>query len=178
MARNAVRVRLTPGLATLLLTACAVAPPPVPPPPAADTAVASPLADAIIAESNRARAADGAGELRRHEALQRVAQSHADELAVRGVLDHGSPVPGRATLGERLQADGLSMREAGENLAMLDALTGRVASAPIRMWLTSEGHRHNLLHRSYTHTGVGIARDRRGNWYIVQLYMLPFGDAR
>lgn len=153
-------------------------PPPPPAPPADDAAVASPLADAIIAEANRARAADGAGQLRSHEALQRAAQSHADELAVRGVLDHGSPTPGRATLGERLKAVGVSMREAGENLAMLHAQTGNVPPAAVRMWLTSEGHRRNLLNRNFTHTGVGIARDSRGNWYIVQLYLLPGGDVR
>jgi uncharacterized protein YkwD len=150
-----------------------------PPPPAAapapgtaDTIFAS-VAAALLDEANRARRAAGLPMLRADAALNRAAMHYAGELAVRRVLDHHSPTAGLETMTRRIEAAGGSWRRAAENLARFTGTADEVAAEIIGLWLGSPSHRGNLLDRGFTHSGAGVARDRRGEWFIVQLYTLP-----
>jgi uncharacterized protein YkwD len=162
-----------------LLCACTIpagppppAPVPVPAAPAPDTA-ADAIARDLLAEVNRTREAHGARALRRDSVLDRAASEHALELAERRTLDHVSTDPGRRTVTTRIEAAGGTWSRAAENLANMSGPASDVPPRTARMWLDSEGHRRNMLDPAYTHTGIGIAIDRRGVWYVTQLYVLP-----
>jgi uncharacterized protein YkwD len=127
----------------------------------------------LIAEVNRTRNAQGVAALSEDAALNRAAREHSEELAARRTLDHSSTNPDRRTMTMRIEAAGGSWLQAAENLAGMSGPASRIPTQAVQMWLGSDGHRRNMLSASYTHTGVGIAADRYGAWYITQLYVLP-----
>jgi uncharacterized protein YkwD len=182
--RGPPRAELVAGVRRIVLTvalfcgACTVpAGPPLQssapvPAPTSDAAMAAVARD-VVAEVNRTREASGLRALRADAALNRAARDHAEELAVRRTLDHTSTNPARRTMTMRIDAAGGAWSRAAENLANVTGPASDVATRTVAMWLRSEGHRRNLLEPAYTHTGVGIAIDERGVWYITQLYVLP-----
>jgi len=145
------------------------------PPPEAEPlspSVREALERDVIAVVNHARPSSAARSLEANTAMTRAARGHAEELALRGLLDHASETPGRETFARRLAAEGApAWTLAGENLIQLPHTTLDVADAAVTGWLGSASHRSQMLEPDYTHTGVGIARDQRGNWYVVQLFI-------
>ncbi|HEX6134334.1 MAG TPA: CAP domain-containing protein [Longimicrobiales bacterium] len=150
------------------------APTPVPAP--APSEATSSVARYVTAAVNGARHANGLAPLEQQEALARAAQGHAEELAERRTLDHNSTDPARRTMTMRIEAAGATWLRAAENLASMSGTASAVPAQTVRMWLGSDGHRRNMLSQAYTHTGVGVAIDRRGIWYVTQLYVLPRAD--
>lgn len=142
---------------------------PVSGPDAVVEAVARNVFEAVNAERRR----HGLAPLEQDAALQRAAREHSEELARRGTLDHNSTDPQRRTMTMRIEAAGGTWTRAAENLANTSGAASEVPQRVVQMWLGSEGHRANMLSSAYTHTGVGIALDSRGAWYITQLYVLP-----
>jgi uncharacterized protein YkwD len=140
--------------------------------PPSSAAVAS-LARAVIDRGNAVRTDVKVSALREAPSLMAAAQQYALELARLRRLDHTSPTPGRRTVVERIEAAGGSWQRAGENLALTSDRMPDVPRRVVELWLNSSGHRRNLLHPGYTMTGVGVARDSRGDWYVVQVYVLP-----
>jgi uncharacterized protein YkwD len=152
------------------------APPPrnAPPRPAPPTAAElTAVARAVIQRANAVRAEVDAPALQEVPALTAAAQEYAHELAALRRLEHTSPTPGRTTMTQRIEAAGGTWQRAAENLASTSDVMLDVPRVVIELWLTSAGHRRNLLDLDYTTTGVGVARDARGYWYVVQLYVLP-----
>ena len=146
------------------------APRTVTPPLAGSDARATALA--VVRRANDVRVEARVRALVEDAALTNAAQRYAEELARLQRLDHVSPTLGLETMTKRIEAAGGKWRQAGENLAT----TYNVSDMPrtvIDMWLNSPGHRRSLLGSAFTRTGVGVARDTRGAWYIVQLYVLP-----
>jgi uncharacterized protein YkwD len=131
------------------------------------------MARTVLVEANRARQAQGRGALIADPGLDRAAMRYATELANLRRLSHESPVIGYETLTKRIEAEGVKWQRAGENLASLRGGTTTVPKQTIDMWLNSSGHRANLLNAEYTHSGVGVAVDLYGAWYIVQVYVRP-----
>ena len=56
---------------------------------------------------------------------------------------------------------------AGENVAEANVSPGRM----VEMWMSSPGHRANILSRSFTHIGVGAVRGSDRNVYAVQDFL-------
>ncbi|MTV50939.1 hypothetical protein GJ688_18645 [Heliobacillus mobilis] len=98
------------------------------------------------------------------EGAARVIGSHNRDMIENRYFGHVSPSKG--TLGDRLQSAGVDYELAGENLAMGQA----DAIEAIFGWLTSEGHRENLLNDKFREIGVGVdlGKDEEGN--IVRYY--------
>jgi len=124
------------------------------------------IADLHVA-TDAARAAHGLPPLRPDPGLARAATAHAFENARRGVLDHGSPDPARATPADRVALAGVALVEIGENLARIPGAS--VARRAVDGWLASPPHRRNLLDPGFTHVGFGVA-DGPGGRYVVQLF--------
>jgi uncharacterized protein YkwD len=167
--------RLTPLLALLCAT-CAIMPPAAVEPPAELPPLDRPwpsISDRLLVEVNRARQRVGSPPLIASEALDRVAHDYAAELAGRGVLDHVSPTPGLETMGQRIAAGGVRWRRAAENLARRTGPAGDVAANIVAGWIASPGHAANMHEPAYARAGTGVARDRGGMWFVVQLYVLP-----
>lgn len=159
---------------TAVLAGCAVArtgdgasigAPATPAEPAEPAGPAGPVADLHVA-SDAARAAHGLTPLRPDSGLARAALAHAFENAHRGVLDHGSPDPTRATPADRVALAGVALVEIGENLARIPGSS--VGRRAVDGWLASPPHRRNLLDPDFTHVGFGVAQGPGGR-YVVQL---------
>ncbi len=127
------------------------------------------IASEVVIASNEARKREGLRALAASDGANRAAMEYAQELALRHSIDHTSEVTGKKTPGERLQSAGVKWTRVGENLAMFSPRVG-IADNAIEGWLNSPAHRRNLLNGAFTVTGAGVARDERGNYYIVQLY--------
>jgi uncharacterized protein YkwD len=41
----------------------------------------------------------------------------------------------------------------------------------VKMWMESPTHRENILDRSYSSAGVGVATARDGRVYVTQIYL-------
>ena len=97
-------------------------------------------------------------------ALSRVSQAYAADMLVRRFFSHTNPEG--LTAGERLKPFysgpiygwGENIWE-GSNLSAVDreALARRIMDA----WMSSPGHRQNILSPDYTHLGVGVAASGR-----------------
>ncbi|MFF5985690.1 CAP domain-containing protein [Prauserella flavalba] len=90
--------------------------------------------------------------------LTRAAQKHSDDMARREYLSHTSP-DGR-TFDERIRDEGYP-RPAAENIAMGLSSPEAVMDA----WMSSDGHRRNILNCDITTIGVGVNSD---GWYWTQ----------
>jgi uncharacterized protein YkwD len=131
------------------------------------------VAEGVLTEANRARRAAGAASLQADPDLDRAAAEYASELADRGLLDHDSPTPGRRTVSQRVDAAGVAWTRVAENLGLVRTHEAAVGGTVVRLWLGSPGHRSNLLDAGYVRVGTGVARDRVGDWYVVQVYVTP-----
>ena len=167
-------------LSAVLLSVGCVAPIGAPPATASTPVPESPtnatlaaVASAVMSEVNRTRVAEGLAALSEDAALARAAREHSEELAARRTLDHSSTDPERRTMTMRIEAAGGTWMRAAENLASMTGPSSRVPPQTVQMWLSSDGHRRNMLSASYTHTGMGVAIDRFGVWYVTQLYVFP-----
>jgi uncharacterized protein YkwD len=120
--------------------------------------------DSVMSLSNAARAQAGMAPLAGDDRLHEVASAHARDMAVRGYFSHVTP-EGR-TLAHRLRDAGVSYRAAGENIAGNASAAGAVEA-----WLTSDGHRRNILDPSFGRLGVGVHREANSPFtYYVQVF--------
>ena len=109
----------------------------------------------VVGEVNRERAARGLGALRLDAELTRAAQVRAQEIARK--FSHTRP-------------DGSAWRTVssaayGENIARGQRTSDKVMAA----WMSSDGHRRNILRASYGSIGVACLKIG-GVFYWVQLF--------
>jgi uncharacterized protein YkwD len=91
----------------------------------------------------------GADRWRGTPGVAAVAASHSHDMVHRGYFSHVSP-DGRDPF-DRLTAAGIGYTAAAENIAY-----GRSTGDEVfAQWMTSPGHRTNMLNCRYTHQGVG-----------------------
>lgn len=113
---------------------------------------------AVIAETNKFRAQQGAQPLQSNPALNAEAQRRAEELARNNAFHHfelGSLVANHGGVGENIfqLSDGFDF-----------------APTIVRGWANSPGHHANMANEQATQTGIGIAKGRDGNWRVLALY--------
>lgn len=128
---------------------------PTPQPTQAQGSSLSALAAEVVRQTNMERAARGLTELRMDDELTRAAAVRAHELVES--FSHTRP-------------DGsswatVSSSVSGENIARGHGSADRVMAA----WMSSEGHRDNILRAGYTRIGV-CALEAGGVLYWVQLF--------
>ncbi|HEV2764235.1 MAG TPA: CAP domain-containing protein, partial [Pyrinomonadaceae bacterium] len=71
----------------------------------------------------------------------------------------------------RAEAAGVrGWRMFGENIAYNQGYEDPAAFA-VERWMLSPKHRSNILSRSYTMTGLGVARGSDGRIYFTQVFM-------
>jgi uncharacterized protein YkwD len=78
------------------------------------------------------------------------------------VLDSKDP-------GDRLRTAGYRFLSYGENIAAGQ----RSPTDAIADWMTSPGHRSNILNPSFTEIGVGIVASPGGGYYYTQVFATP-----
>jgi len=120
--------------------------------------------DSVIVLGNAERTRRGLAPLAHDAGLDGVAAAHARDMAERGYFSHVTP-EGR-DLAARLQAAHQTYRAAAENIAGNES-----ARRAIHAWLTSRGHRENLLSPDYDRIGVGVYRTPSSPYtYYVQVF--------
>ncbi|MGY2130003.1 CAP domain-containing protein [Blastococcus sp. SYSU DS0617] len=126
---------------------------PAPPPPPAP----SDRAGQVLALVNQERAAAGCSPVAADRGLAAVAAAHSADMRDRSFFDHVNP-SGLSPF-DRASAAGLSAR--AENIARGQA----DAAAVMESWMSSPGHRANILDCGLERLGVGIADGGSGPWW-------------
>jgi len=98
-----------------------------------------------------------------------AARIHAEQMAAAQRSDHtinGAQYP---TMQSRLQAVGYVYMQAAENVAWNQSS----AQAAVNSWMSSSGHRANILDQGLTEMGAAMARSSRGEPYWIQVFGRP-----
>ncbi len=104
--------------------------------------------------------------------LMRVARDHSAHMARLDQIGH--ELVGRS-FSKRLSESGYIAEAAGENVAE----GAPTAAEAVAGWMTSSGHRGNILSEKFTQTGVGLATSDSGRRYYTQVFTRPFpADSR
>jgi uncharacterized protein YkwD len=99
-------------------------------------------------------------------ALDKAATIQAVEMAAERKMAHDLPGAAHPTLNDRIQFVGYRYRRIAENIAY----GYPNAAYTVAAWMTSPGHRANILDRAVVETGVGVARSRTGELYYCQVF--------
>jgi uncharacterized protein YkwD len=109
---------------------------------------------AIFEGANRARRAEGLAPLEYERHLEVLAQAHARDMGLRNYFGHDTP--DGVLMWDRWMAMRIPYCNwAGENTAMGQ----ETAQEVIDQWLTSPGHRKNMMHPDAQYVGVGVYFD-------------------
>jgi uncharacterized protein YkwD len=127
---------------------------------------------ALLAAVNAQRRKAGAPPLRSDPALDKAAQKHAEDMLARGYFAHESP--NGTTVRERAREAGYDWRGIGENIADGQFSVDEVMDG----WMRSPEHRRNILDKSFTDLGVGLALGRGKNGEYRVLWVQSFGAAK
>lgn len=114
------------------------------------------VAAEVVALVNQERAKVGVPPVALDPQAEVAAKIHSEDQADRGYLDHFTPEgwgPGQRM--QMIGADGYSA------LAENTAQGQDTAAEVMQVWMSSTGHRENILSTSYTHLGVGVAASKR-----------------
>lgn len=126
------------------------------------------VVERVLKHVNQQRAMNGVGPLTLNARLTVAAQKHAEDMSRRDFVAHRSP-DGRA-LQDRIASAGYPWRAIAENLAAGQSSP----ESSVQSWMTSPGHRDNMLSRDYLEAGVGYAvpsgegkRPRYNHYWVV-----------
>ncbi len=168
LSRGLAGATLIVGVGVACVAAAARPARPIPPPHSAPVP-ASPAADEIVTRTNAQRVSLKLSPLLRSGALMRAAQLHADQMAAANRMAHELPGSMYPSLDSRLDAVGYRIRAAGENVA-----EGYPSSAAVVAgWMTSPGHRGNIVSTRYTEMGGGVTIAKNGRRFYVQVFASP-----
>lgn len=134
---------------------------------------------AILCLHNQIRASRGLPALRENAKLRRAAAGHSSDMVSRRFFDHVTP--GGATFVDRIVASRYASRNVGwslgENLAWG---TGELATPReiMKAWMSSPGHRANVVKRSYREIGIGVVTGTPSAGGDGATYTADFGVVR
>jgi uncharacterized protein YkwD len=96
-----------------------------------------------------------------------TARKHSEDMAVHAYFSHTN-LQGLSPF-DRMKRNGISYRDAGENIAYGQCNAIFVHEA----WMNSLGHRQNILSLDYQRLGVGVAFNSFGQPYYTQEFYTP-----
>jgi uncharacterized protein YkwD len=118
---------------------------------------------------NRERSRQGLTFLSWDDQLAELARQYSEQMARGAFFDHVDPNGLRVQ--DRAFAAGMQKwTKIGENLFHAKDVNN-FSRLAVRMWMDSDSHRANILDRSYSAAGVGIATAPDGRVYVTQLYL-------
>ena len=83
---------------------------------------------------------------------------------MRHVLDGKNPA-------DRVRQAGYDYAKVGENIGVSEK--GAPLEDAVKGWMDSPPHRDNILNRRFQETGLGIARNDKGETYYTQVFATP-----
>lgn len=132
------------------------------------TAPAS-IAHDVIRYTNDARARNGLTPLAESAKLMAAASIQSQQMAQFQRADHTISGAEYPTLQARLQAVTYVYSNAAENVAW----NQRDAQSVVSSWMSSSGHRANILDPALREIGVAMTRSAKGEPYWVQVFGSP-----
>ena len=111
----------------------------------------------VVRLINIERASNGLNALEHDWQLSRVARYKSQDMHDKSYFSHTSPTYGSPF--QMMKDFGISYKSAGENIAKGQRTPKEVVNA----WMNSQGHRANILNKSFTKIGVGYVPD--GNYW-------------
>jgi uncharacterized protein YkwD len=123
----------------------------------------------MVRLTNAERSRAGRAPLAASPRLMKAAQLHAEQMVARGQMAHDLPGARYPQTEDRLAAVQYRWLAYAENVAygQPDPVSA------LESWMDSSGHRRNILDASMTELGTGVARDRSGRRYYVQVFGRP-----
>ena len=126
----------------------------------------------IVERTNDLRRQNGVPALALNDDLMAAAQVRAEEAAA--TLSYRHERPDGSRIDTVVFHTGTLLM--GENMGMKDYRAlhdpAELAQIQVDSWNSSQGHHDNMLRTKYHSTGVGIAQDRYGMYYVVQVFTL------
>jgi hypothetical protein len=145
------------GFGALLGASCWAAPPDLPT-----------IESRIVEMCNQVRRQHGLGPLEVSLHLQKAAKSHSSQMWDGKFFGHVNPARPSDTLSHRLHVAGLASLSSAENLFRCEGYEQkRLAEIAVASWLSSPGHRANLLNPKFNRIGVGVC-GQQGKYYFTQ----------
>ncbi len=142
--------------------------------PGAPVLPAHRIAAQVVDLTNAERVGKGRTRLRANPQLMKAAQVHAEQMARARTMAHDLPRARYPRATDRLAAVGYRWQTCGENVAFGQSGAEHVVNS----WMKSRGHRRNILNPDFTEIGVGMAIDRAGRPYYVQVFGSPSAPDR
>ncbi|MDP2892645.1 MAG: CAP domain-containing protein, partial [Bacillota bacterium] len=99
--------------------------------------------------------------------LARVARYKSQDMVNKHYFSHYSPTYGSPFM--MMEDFGLRFSAAAENIAMGQRTPAEVMAA----WMSSAGHRANILSSAFTQIGVGAAKKADGTLIWTQMFIRP-----
>ena len=161
---SALAIASTPGCSATPTPAAST---PVPNAPLPRTFSA--VAEDIVVRTNAERRVQALSSLARNAQLMQAAQIQADQMAAARTMAHDLPGAPYSTPSSRLAAVGYQMSATGENVA--EGYPS--AAAVVAGWMTSPGHRANILGAQFTEMGAGEATSSAGRHFYAQVFGRP-----
>ena len=120
-------------------------------------------------QTNVARAENGLQPLAWDPELCRMAREHSEKMATLGYFSHETPEG--LQLKERARENGiLHFRVIGENIAYNKGYDDPGGFA-VERWLTSSGHRANMLYPGFHASAIGSYVAADGSTYLTQVFI-------
>ena len=123
----------------------------------------------IVRYTNDARTRNGLPALRTSAKLMEAARIHAEQMAAAQRGEHTISGARYPTMQSRLDAVGYPYMQAAENVAWNQA----GAQQAVASWMSSAGHRANILDAGLTEIGAAMARSSKGEPYWIQVFGRP-----
>jgi uncharacterized protein YkwD len=153
----------------LIAWSCAVTVPPAPSPPPAPRSAGGSVGAAearIFNLINAERKHQGLVPLEYSRQLGEMAKIQARNMAYFHKMAHVLPESGLPTLTDRARHVGYPFGRLAENVAH----DYPSAQSVVQGWMTSKGHRANILNSEVVETGIAIARSSSGGLYYCQVF--------
>jgi uncharacterized protein YkwD len=130
----------------------------------------------VLALINQARSAAGLPALTITAGLEASSSAHNQRMAGGCGLSH--QCPGEPAIGDRETAAGVHWSAAGENIGEGGPVADTTAAiAQMAVGITqsmlnekppNDGHRQNILSKTFTHIGIAVSRDSSGTAWLTQ----------
>jgi uncharacterized protein YkwD len=167
--QTSVHFRTVVAVAALLGTACASVASTAPSGASPVETTLNASGREIVVHTNAARQALGLPALARNAALMKAAQLQADQMAALNRMAHDLPGAAYPSPSSRLDAVGYQMSASGENVAEGYPTPAAVVAG----WMTSAGHRANIVSTQFTEMGAGMATAKNGRKFYAQVFGRP-----
>ncbi|HSS21405.1 MAG TPA: CAP domain-containing protein [Pyrinomonadaceae bacterium] len=120
-------------------------------------------------QTNTARVENGLSQLTWDPELCRLARAHSERMALQGFFSHKTPEG--LELKDRARAGGIvHFRVIGENIAYNKGYDDP-GSFAVERWMTSSGHRANILYAGFQSGAIGSYVSADGSVYLTQIFI-------